>query len=68
MGNEAREYIEKRIQYLQNNEGLKQTRKPNAGKMQGGHQGGFSQKSEFIKRRNDNNDEDEGPRKKFKGN
>jgi len=35
MGTEAREYIEKRIQYLDSNEGLKETRKPSHGKLTG---------------------------------
>ena len=69
MGNEAREYIEKRIQYLESNEGLKETRKPGSGKMQTGQQGGYSQKTEFIKRRGPREDgEDRGPEKRRKNN
>lgn len=35
MGTEAKEYIEKRIQYLDSNEGLKETKKASHGKLTG---------------------------------
>ena len=51
MGTEAREYIEKRIQYLESNEGLKETRKPNQTKMTGGNREGMSHRSQMIRKR-----------------
>lgn len=52
MGNEARSYIEKRIQYLNSDEGLKETKKPSYGKLTGNKpEGGYSQRSEVLHRR-----------------
>jgi hypothetical protein len=46
MGNEAKQYVEKRIQYLDSNEGLKESRKPSHGKLTAGKQeGSYSQQS-----------------------
>lgn len=52
MGNEAKQYIEKRIQYLESNEGLKETKKASYGKLTGQREeGGYSGRSEMLQRR-----------------
>ena len=51
MGTEAKQYIEKRIQYLDSNEGLKETKKASYGKLTGKSEGSFGGRSEIIQRR-----------------
>lgn len=50
---------------MESNEGLKETRKPAQQKLGGVAKDGYGQRTEVIRRRPHQDEEEEGPRKRF---